>query len=250
MILEIRDLACHFGGLKAVDGVSFDVKEGTIHSIIGPNGAGKTTLFNLISGATRVAAGTVRFLGRNVTGVSADRLARLGLVRTFQRTSIFTRLTVAENVALAVRSRKGLNTAIRISRAEADAVSGEALVLLGHVGLRRHERAEAGTLAHGSQRALDIAIGLALQPKLILMDEPMSGMSRGDRKSLADQILRLPADLGVTVLLVEHDIGMVMQLSDVITAMQTGRVIAEGSPQEIRNSAAVKSAYLHGSFAA
>jgi branched-chain amino acid transport system ATP-binding protein len=250
VILEIHELSRNFGGLKAVDAVSFDVAEGTIHSIIGPNGAGKTTLFNLVTGTVPAASGAVRFLGRDVTGVSPDRLARLGLVRTFQRTSIFAKLTVAENVAVAIRSRQGLNAAIRISKVDAQAVREEALALLAQIGLRERESAQAGTLAHGSQRALDIAIGLALRPKLILMDEPMSGMSRGDRQTIADQILKLRGELGVTVVLVEHDIGMVMRLSDVITVMQTGRVIANGSPQDIRDSAAVRSAYLRGSFAA
>jgi branched-chain amino acid transport system ATP-binding protein len=250
MILDVSGISKSFGGLHAVAGVSVAVTEKTIHSVIGPNGAGKTTLFNLITGAIRPDAGTVRFEGRDVSGWSPNRLARAGLVRTFQRTSIFKRSTVLENVELAIRSREGLNYSITDRRSRAERIHDEAISVLSQVGLDDQCEAQAGNLAHGFQRALDIAIGLALRPRLILMDEPLAGMSRGDRQEIAGLIVKLRDSYGLTVVLVEHDMGAVMALSDTVTVMQYGKVIAEGPPAAIRENPEVKKAYLHGSFAA
>ena len=250
MTLEIHGLSRRFGGLKAVNDVSTTVRDGAIHSIIGPNGAGKTTLFNLITGALAPDSGKVSFGGEDITGWSPDRLARIGIARTFQRTSIFKDLPVIENVALAIRSRRGMNQSVwRSSAAEAE-IDAEAESILAKVGLTGRESAKGSALAHGFQRALDIAIGLALEPRIILMDEPLAGMSRGDRETVAALITKLRGDLGLTVVVVEHDVGMVMRLSDVITVMQHGKIIAEGPPAMIREDDAVKKAYLHGSFAA
>lgn len=248
-LLQTHGLSRHFGGLKAVSEVSLAVAPRSIHAILGPNGAGKTTLFNLVTGAIAPAAGSVQFDGSDVTGFTPEKLARRGIVRTFQRTSVFRSLTLRENVALAIRSRRGLNFSIRRSRADEAAVADEAQQCLRSVGLADKAGATAAQLAHGSQRALDVAIGLALQPRLILMDEPLAGMSKGDRQGIADLILKLRDELGLTIVLVEHDVGMVMALSDEITVMQNGKVIASGPPAAIRESAAVKAAYLHGSFA-
>lgn len=250
MILQTHGLSRHFGGLKAVSDVSIGIKENTIHSILGPNGAGKTTLFNLITGAIPPADGTVHFMGDEITGWSPDKLAKIGVVRTFQRTSIFRKLGVLDNVSLAVRSSRGMNYKIRVPRTMADEIRDEAIGYLNDVGLTRYAHSVAENLAHGYQRALDIAIGLALKPKLILMDEPLAGMSRGDREGIGQLILKLRNDLGLTVVLVEHDVGMVMKLSDTITVMQHGRVIAQGDAETIRDDEQVKMAYLHGSFAA
>jgi branched-chain amino acid transport system ATP-binding protein len=249
MILTTKGLSRRFGGLLAVDSLSFSVGEKAIQSIIGPNGAGKTTFFNLITGAIPSDAGQIEFLGRDVTGSRPDELFAKGLVRTFQRTSIFRELTVLENVAVALRSREGLNRSVRTSRALEQRIGEEASAILVQVGLAGREPMLAGNLAHGSQRALDIAIGLAGRPRLILMDEPMAGMARGDRARVAELILELREKLGLSIVIVEHDIAMVMRLSDRITVMQNGRVIAEGAPAEIRNDDAVRKAYLHGSFA-
>jgi len=250
MMLETTGLSMSFGGLRAVSDVSISVTARTIHSIIGPNGAGKTTLFNLVTGAIKPDAGMVRFEGRDVSGWPPNRLACAGLVRTFQRTSIFRHLTVLENIELALRSREGKNYSVSLSRENAARLREEAHELLPQVGLADRGNVKAETLAHGLQRALDIAIGLALRPKLILMDEPLAGMSRGDRQEIADLILRLRESFGLTIVLVEHDIGMVMKLSDTISVMQYGKVIAEGTPLIIRDNPEVKRAYLHGSFAA
>jgi len=249
MILQTHHLSRHFGGLKAVSDVSISIKKNAIHSILGPNGAGKTTLFNLITGAIPPAGGTVHFMGQEITGWSPDKLAKIGVVRTFQRTSIFKKLGVLENVSLAVRSRRNMNYSIRVPKALSEDIRNEAMSYLDDVGLTKFERVMADNLAHGYQRALDIAIGLALKPKLILMDEPLAGMSRGDREGIAQLIIKLRNELGLTVVMVEHDVGMVMKLSDTITVMQYGHVIAEGKPEAIRDDENVKKAYLHGSFA-
>jgi len=249
LILKTQGLSKSFGGLHAVADVSIAVTERTIHSVIGPNGAGKTTLFNLITGAFKPDAGSVRFDGKDVSGWTPNRLAGAGLVRTFQRTSIFRHLSVLENVELAIRSREGRNYSVTMPRQEVQRVREEASALLGQVALQERHAVQAGTLAHGFQRALDIAIGLALRPKLLLMDEPLAGMSRGDRQEIAELILRLRQTFGLTIVLVEHDIGMVMKLSDTVSVMQYGKVIAEGPPLSIRDNDDVKKAYLHGSFA-
>ncbi len=249
MILQTTSLTKHFGGLKAVNGVDLRVEPASIHSIIGPNGAGKTTLFNLITGAITPAAGKVTFDGIDITGWSPERLAKIGLARTFQRTSVFRDLSVLENVALAIRSREGVSRSVWQSARSEQVIATEAMDILSRVRLRGHEKDKAGALAHGYQRALDIAIGLALKPKLILMDEPLAGMSRGDRETVAALITTLRSSLGVTIVVVEHDVSMVMRLSDRITVMQHGQVIADAPPAEIRDNEAVRKAYLHGSFA-
>ncbi len=249
-MLQTIGLSKSFGGLQAVAQVSLTVREKAIQSVIGPNGAGKTTLFNLITGSIAPASGSVKFRNQDVTGWLPNQLAKVGLVRTFQRISIFRRLSAIENVALAIRSRLGLNYAIRMRRGDEARIRDEAAGILREVGLHDRENVTSENLAHGYQRALDIAIGLALRPKLILMDEPLAGMSRGDRQGIAELVLKLREQFGVTIVIVEHDIGMVMRLSDSITVMQNGRVIAEGPPDAIRENADVKKAYLHGSFAA
>jgi branched-chain amino acid transport system ATP-binding protein len=250
VILRVTNLSRRFGGLKAVDGVSFTASTNAVQSIIGPNGAGKTTFFNLVTGAIPADDGNIVFQDEDVTGKTPDQLVTRGLVRTFQRTSIFKSFSVIENVSLAIRSREGLNTALRLSREHERRIADEAREVLAEIGLAGREDAIASNLAHGSQRALDIAIGLASRPTLILMDEPLAGMSRGDRARIGALIIKLRDKMKLAVVLVEHDIGMVMQLSDRITVMQNGRVIAEGSPDEIRADPAVRKAYLHGSFAA
>lgn len=249
MILETKSLTKHFGGLKAVQQVDLRVKRGSIHSIIGPNGAGKTTLFNLITGSIPPVSGSVSLDGSDVTGWTPERLAKSGVARTFQRTSIFKELSVLENVALAIRSREGVSASIWQSSDRESLITDEAAEVLGRVGLIGRETLKAGTLSHGYQRALDIAIGLALKPQLILMDEPLAGMSRGDRETIASLITMLRETLGLTIVVVEHDVGMVMRLSDRITVMQHGAVIADAPPDEIRGNEAVRKAYLHGSFA-
>lgn len=248
-MLEVSNISKSFGGLRAVSGVSFKVRKASVHSLIGPNGAGKTTLFNLITGAFKPESGNVTFDNQDITSWPSQKLAKMGLVRTFQRTSIFKNLTVVENVALSIRSRDGLAQKVVHSDKREQDIQEEARQVLSLVGLKGRENEKAGFLAHGLQRALDIAIGLALKPRMIMMDEPLAGMSRGDRETVASLILKLRDELGITIVVVEHDVGMVMRLSDRITVMQMGQVIADATPDEIRNDEAVRKAYLHGSFA-
>jgi branched-chain amino acid transport system ATP-binding protein len=250
MILQVTDVSRRFGGLKAVDGVSLAIGQRVVHSIIGPNGAGKTTFFNLVTGALALDSGRIVFAGEDVTGLGPDKLVRRGLVRTFQRTSIFKEFSALDNVSLVIRSRERRNAGLRLARADAKRIDAEAASVLADVGLAGREAVQAGQLAHGAQRALDVAIGLASRPKLILMDEPLAGMSRGDRAKIGGLILKLRDELGLAVVLVEHDIGMVMQLSDRISVLQHGRLIADGTPCDIRSDANVRKAYLQGSFAA
>ncbi|MDI6029314.1 ABC transporter ATP-binding protein [Corticibacterium sp. UT-5YL-CI-8] len=250
MTLQINGLSRRFGGLKAVNDVTTSIADRAIHSIIGPNGAGKTTLFNLVTGALAPDAGRISFQGQDITGWTPERLAGIGIARTFQRTSIFKDLPVVENVALSIRSRRGMNRSLMRSAATERSIDVEARDILAWVGLSSKEHIRAGSLAHGFQRALDIAIGLALKPKIILMDEPLAGMSRGDRETVATLITRLREEMGLAIVVVEHDVGMVMRLSDRITVMQHGKVIAEGPPAAVREDEAVKNAYLHGNFAA
>jgi len=248
-MLQVKQLSRAFGGLTAVSHVSVVVDAASIHTIIGPNGAGKTTLFNLITGALAPDAGSVRFQDANVTGWSPERLVKAGLVRTFQRTSVFKQLAAIENVALAIRARSGIGTSLWQPARREQRVLDEAAEVLAVVGLQGRERTPAGQLAHGAQRALDVAIGLALRPTCILMDEPLAGMSRGDREVTAALILKLRDEFGLTVVLVEHDVGMVLRLSDRITVMSQGQVIACGTPADIRADEAVRQAYLKGEFA-
>jgi branched-chain amino acid transport system ATP-binding protein len=246
MTLQIAHLSKSFGGLRAVNDVSISVKAGTIHSILGPNGAGKTTLFNLITGAIAPTTGTVRLMGEEVTGMRPDQLVPRGLVRTFQRTSIFPSITAAQNIALALRSRLRLNRSLFFGSAARQLVREETQRVLAAVGLSAGADTPAGELSHGSQHALDIAIGLALAPKVLLMDEPLAGMSKGDRERIGAVIRDLRDEHDLTVVLVEHDVDVVMRLSDTITVMQNGTVIAEDEPAAIQNSPVVRKAYLSG----
>jgi branched-chain amino acid transport system ATP-binding protein len=188
-------------------------------------------------------------MGQDVTGSRPDALVYQGLARTFQRTSIFPSISAADNVALSLRSRKRLNAALKVPKDVASEIEAESRRILGVVGLAEHAHAPAARMSHGSQHALDIAIGLALSPQVLLMDEPLAGMSRGDRERIGKVIRSLRDDHGLTVLMVEHDVELVMRLSDTITVMQQGAVIAEDEPAAIKKSPAVRKAYLVGEFA-
>jgi branched-chain amino acid transport system ATP-binding protein len=248
-IIEARDLSKHFGGLRAVDGVNLQVREGSLHSIIGPNGAGKTTMFNLISGNLKPTRGRVLLRGRDITGTPLHRMAHMGIGRSFQITNIFPNLTVLENARLAAQAmgRDSLNlwsTATRFRQYE-DA----AMTALKQVGLADRANQVASILPHGDKRKLELAILLAAGPQVLLLDEPTAGMASEQVPMLLDIIRGIREDTGKTILLVEHNMGIVMNVSDRITVMHQGRVLAEGSPDEIRTSPAVQEAYLGESFA-
>lgn len=247
MIIETRDLSKHFGGLRAVDGVNLSVEEGTLHSIIGPNGAGKTTLFNLISGTLKPTRGSVFLRGRDITGVPVHRMAHLGVGRSFQITNVFPNLTVFENARLAAQAlgRDSFNLFGRASKKYEDA----AIASLERVGLGDRLAVIASVLPHGDKRKLELAILLAQNPAVLLLDEPTAGMASEQVPVLLDLIKSIKEESGKTILLVEHNMGIVMNVSDKITVMHQGQTLAAGTPDEIRSNAAVQAAYLGETFA-
>lgn len=231
-LLEARGLTRHFDGLKAVDGVDFDLAAGEIHALIGPNGAGKTTFVSLLSGRIPVQAGTIRFAGRDITRLPAHARVRLGIAYTFQITQVYGALTVFDNVALAVQSRNSHR------------LRDDAMEALTRVGLQGRADQTAGTLSYGHQRLLEVAMGLGLEPKLLILDEPTQGLAQGEIETFKD-IVRgvVPA---ATVLLIEHNMDVVMDLAQRITVLNFGEVLATGTPEAIRADKAVQSAYLGG----
>ena len=247
-LLEVRNLAVHIGGLVAIADMSFSVPEGQVVSLIGPNGAGKTTAFNVITGYMRPTAGQVAFAGREITGLTPDRIAERGLVRSFQRTSVFTGCTVLENALMALhgQGRAGLLGALLrtpAQRREEARLREEALAMLDFVGLGHRAATLAEVLAYGEQRRLGIALAAIAAPRLLLLDEPAAGLNPSETQEAMDLILRL-RQRGMTVLLVEHDMAMVMKMSDSIVVLNQGRIIATGAPAEIRHHPEVIRAYL------
>jgi len=244
-ILHTRDLSCDFGALRAVDHVSLSVRAGTLHSVIGPNGSGKTTLFNLVSGELRPSEGHVYFEGRDVTGLAPHRLPHLGLARCFQRTNVFPRLTVHENVWVAAFSRRRSGALAFLRRAsDFPEVDTDVRRIVGEVGLTHKLTARAETLSHGQQRALEVGVTLASSPRLVLLDEPTQGLA----PEATQQMTRLVQGLvgRYTILLIEHKMRIVMSISDRISVMAFGQLIAEGTPDEVRDNRDVQRAYLGG----
>lgn len=240
-VLEVRDLSVHFGGLRAVDDVSFAVERNRITTVIGPNGAGKSTLFNLISGAVRPRAGQVLIEGADYTGQPPYRLQAAGLARSFQITNLFFELSVAENLRLATQILEPMTMLMRPVRAS-NAARTRVNELLERFGLADKAAYPVGKLSHGEQRRLEVAVALACKPKVLLLDEPTQGMSHGDTEDTAALIKSLSND--TTVLLIEHDIGLVMSLSDRVIVMHQGQKLAEGTPADVRTNPAVQTAYF------
>jgi branched-chain amino acid transport system ATP-binding protein len=241
-LLEIRDLAKRFGGVVATDRVSLDVERGEIHALIGPNGAGKTTLVHQLSGALRPDRGRVVFDGADVTSMPFHERVHIGLARSYQITSIFRKFTVLENMVLPVQARSGSSLAFWRPRAAERALFEEARRVLASVGLAGREDTLAGNLAHGEQRQLEVALALATNARLLLLDEPMAGMGPEESERMIALIGRLKGAL--SVLLVEHDMDAVFRLADRISVLVSGRVIASGAPAEIRANEEVRRAYL------
>lgn len=246
--LEVRALSKRFGGVCAVDDVSFKVQAGAIVGLIGPNGAGKTTTFNLISGRFAASIGEVLLNGSSLTGMRPDQIAAFGIARTFQGTRIFPQLTVLENVQIAaVASARvgfwsdlfGLRAA-RDTEAEAKRFAVETL---DWIGLSEFSGETAGSMAYAHQSMLGIALAVSLRPKLVLLDEPFAGMNPGETQRAAELVRKI-RDRGMTVVLVEHDVPSVMRICDRIVVLNQGAKIAEGTPQEIQNNQSVIEAYL------
>ena len=239
-VLELEGVTRRYGGVCAVNDVSLDVEAGERHVVIGPNGAGKTTLFKLISRLEPCSDGHIRVFGKDVTRMAPHRVAHLGLARTYQITQVFPSLTALDNVLLAVQG-SGAGK-FRMLRAAKRSLVEKARETLARVGLEGREERVAAELGHGEQRQLELALALASDPKLLLLDEPAAGLSGADRSTIRDLVSGLPED--VTVLLIEHDMELALGLADRVTVLHNGALIAQGAPEEIKRDERVKDIYL------
>lgn len=241
-MMKVENLSKSYGGLVVTDGVSFQVGEGKLLAIIGPNGAGKTTLIAQLAGEVRPDQGSVWFAGRNVTRLSVPMRARLGLARTYQITSVFPDFTVRDNVALALQAHRGHSFDFFGTVAADAGLAEPAMRALTAVGLDAKSGVPAAVLSHGEKRALELAMALAVEPKLLLLDEPLAGMGPEDSEQM---VARLKALKGrFTIILVEHDMGAVFALADQVAVLVRGRLVADGAPAGIRNDPVVRAAYL------
>ncbi|BCN40875.1 ABC transporter ATP-binding protein [Alicycliphilus denitrificans] len=246
-ILQARGVFKNYGDIRVLHDVALEVAPGTTHAVIGPNGAGKTTLFKVLSGELFATAGTVHFEGRDVSRVPGHARVRRGMGRTFQVARVFGENTVLDNMAVAIESReaaKGSHPLRSLSVSRSSALLEECRSILAQVGLggRLHER--AGVLAYGERKRLELAMTLALKPRMLLLDEPMAGMSPGDRIAAVELLRRISLELSMSILLTEHDMSVVFALADRVTVLNYGKVIASGSPEEVKASPLVREVYL------
>jgi branched-chain amino acid transport system ATP-binding protein len=241
-VLRIEGLTKNFGGLRVTDNVTLDVRPGELHAIIGPNGAGKTTLINQICGALAPDDGRIVFCDEDITRLPVERRAQRGLARSFQITSILPGFPVVENVALAVQARSGSSFRFFGRAADEEALNAPALAALAQVGLAHRASAPAGELSHGEKRALELAIALAMEPKLLLLDEPMAGTGHDESARLVAALRGLKGRF--PMVLVEHDMHAVFALADRISVLIYGRILASGTPAEVRADPQVVAAYL------
>ena len=246
-VLEVRGITRSFGAFKAVDGVDLDIAEGEIHALIGPNGAGKTTCFNLLTGSLPVTSGTIRLRGDVISGLPMDQIARRGLVRSYQISSIFPDFSALNNVRFALQQKRATNFDFWRSELSLNALNRQAMDLLEDLGLAEWAQVRAGDLPYGRKRALEIATTLALDPKVLLLDEPTSGMGREDIGRVTDLIRKVA--VGRTVLMVEHNLPVVKGLCDRVTVLARGQVIARGTYEEVASDRRVVEAYLGKSHA-
>ncbi len=243
-ILETRRLTVEFRGFRALDGVDLRVQEGTIHGVIGPNGAGKTTLFNLLSGLLKPTHGRILFQGKDISGLPPHEIAHRGIARSFQITRVFLHLSVLDNVRLALQAKTSLGFAFWLPDQVLHRFDGEARDVLASVGLADLADRQAATLSYGQKRALEIGLALALRPTLLLLDEPTAGLSLEEIARVVEPVRRIARER--TVILVEHNMGVVAALSQQITVLQRGRVLAEGAYADLRANPEVIEAYLGG----
>ncbi|MGH8736696.1 MAG: ABC transporter ATP-binding protein [Burkholderiales bacterium] len=243
-LLRLERISCHFGQLKAVQDVSFEMNEGELRAVIGPNGAGKTTFFNLITGFVRPTAGQIYFDGEDMRDQAAEYRVRKGIVRTFQITEVFLDLTVFENLRIGVETATGLNGRPWLSRRVRNEVDERTEELLTIVGLKAKAERVVGELAHGDQRVVEIAIALSMKPRLLLLDEPTAGMGDTETEHMVELVRRLHADHRQSILFIEHDMSIVFGIAQHITVLDQGCLLAQGSPAEISVNEKVRVAYL------
>lgn len=250
-MLKLHRLSKNFGGIVAVENVSFFVPKNRIEALIGPNGAGKTTIFNLISGLERPSQGRIEFMGKDITELPAHKIAAMGLSRTFQNLQIFGEMSVLENIMAGfhLKYRKGLIRAglwLRSVESEENNMKEKACEILEFVGLMDKKDAPASSLPYGDQRLLEIGRALAMKPSFLLLDEPAAGLNAQETKLLGKKIREMKKRLGISVLIVEHDMKLVMQISDEIIVINHGQKLAQGNSESVRNDPKVISAYLGG----
>jgi branched-chain amino acid transport system ATP-binding protein len=243
-VLEIRGVVKSFGGLRALQDVSFSVREGEIRAVIGPNGAGKSTLFNVMTGLFPSDSGDVIFAGERINGLPPYRIIRKGIGRSFQITNIFPRMTVFENVQVALFAHHGDSRSLFGLARRRPSVAAEAIAILGQVGLAEKQEMSASILSHGDQKRLEIAISLASRPKLLMLDEPTAGMSRFESRETVELLRTISREQGLTLVFTEHDMDIVFGISERIVVLQQGAVIADGTPPEIKGNPQVRKAYL------
>lgn len=248
MVLKIQNICKNFGGISALTDVSFSVNEGEIFGLIGPNGAGKTTMFNVITNLFTPTSGEITFLGEKITGIKPFKITDKGICRTFQNIRLFTQMTSIENVLVGghSRSKSGVLSGVfhtKSQRLEEERLHAKAITLLELVGLYNQRDIVSENLSYGQQRRLEIARALASDPKLLLLDEPAAGMNETETDDLF-YLIKKVQQLGITILLIEHDMPLVMKLCDRITVLNFGKKLAEGTPEEIQNNPAVIEAYL------
>lgn len=248
-LLSLQDIHLSFGGVKAINGVSIDIEEGKIHAIIGPNGAGKTSIFNVISGVYRPQKGRVLFEGRNITGMKPHRIAALGIARTFQNIALFRGMTVLDNLMMGrhVHMKKGFfSNGLYWLGTEKEEIENRKIVedIIDFLEIENIRKKVVGTLPYGLQKRVELGRALALKPKILLLDEPMAGMNLEEKEDMARYIIDINEEWGVTVLLIEHDMGVVMDISHRVSVLDFGTKISEGEPMEVANDPHVIRAYI------
>jgi branched-chain amino acid transport system ATP-binding protein len=248
-LLEVEDVELRFGGTRAIDGVSFDVQPGELFAVIGPNGAGKTSIFNCISGVYRPQAGSIRFLGDDLLGDRPDRIAKRGIARTFQNIELFDNLTVVENLMLGRHQHLDygvLEGMLYLGRARRAELANRRVVedIIDFLEIAAQRKLPVGMLPYGVKKRVELGRALAMEPKLLLLDEPVAGMNAEETEDMARFILDIRSELDTAMILVEHDMGLVMDLADRVMVMDFGRRIALGTPQEVQSDQAVIKAYL------